>query len=143
MRCKRESGMQSTDSVAAALAAVVLAATVFKSSLMTVAAVTTPVPPRRAKRAAADEAGRRRGCRLHLPVSCQAAVVSATLVSRALNPKPLVAFQLAADVSVHDGVCHFHSPFAMPPHSSFPSAACSWLSSLSSSCLMSTLGISS
>lgn len=43
MRSKRESGMQSTDSVAAALAAVVLAATVFKSSLMTVAAVTTPV----------------------------------------------------------------------------------------------------
>lgn len=136
--------MQSTDSVAAALAAVVLAATVFKSSLMTVAAVTTPVPPRRAKRAAADEAdGEAAGSRLHLPVSCQAAVVSATVVSRALNPKPLVAFQLAADVSVHDGVCHFHSPFAMPPHSSFPSAACSWLSSLSSSCLMSTLGISS
>lgn len=44
-------------------------------------------------------------------------MVSATLVSRALNPKPLVAFQLAADVSVHDGVAIFirHSPDPPPP----------------------------
>lgn len=143
MRSKRESGMQSTDSVAAALAAVVLAATVFKSSLMTVAAVTTPVPPRRAKRAAADEAdGEAAGCIClsaarplwSLPHWCHVHWIRSPWLH--FSWLLMFLFMTALPFS-------FAIPQTLPPHSSFPSAACSWLSSLSSSCLMSTLGISS